>query len=134
MGTHDNDFISVLTIVDKLGVDRMRPEIYLIIYTVFTVVFYAVYILIAFGAKSVEDEWKHGRLLVLSTGIATILGYLFILFSYDMANVSYVTGLRQVSILFAVIFGNTILKERNSAIRFLASLFITSGAYMITIG
>ena len=55
--------ISVLTIVDKLGIDRMRPEIYLIVHTVFTVVFYAVYILIAFDAKSVEDEWKHGGFL-----------------------------------------------------------------------
>jgi uncharacterized membrane protein len=48
--------ISVLTIVDKLGIDRMRPEIYLIVHTVFTVVFYAVYILIAFDAKSVEAD------------------------------------------------------------------------------
>lgn len=126
--------ISFLTIVDNLGIDIMRPEMYLIIHTVFMVIFYAVYILTVFGVKSIKSEWMHGRVLVLFTGIFTILGGLLVLFSYKIANVSYVSGLRQISIIFVVIFGYAILKERNLTIRLFASFFITSGAYMITIG
>ena len=46
---------------------------------------------------------------------------------------SYVAGLRQLSIVFAVLLGGQILKEKNKRIRIAASIIIFIGAYLIII-
>jgi drug/metabolite transporter (DMT)-like permease len=46
---------------------------------------------------------------------------------------SYVAGLRQLSIVFAVLLGGHILREKNKKIRIASSIIIFIGAYLITI-
>jgi drug/metabolite transporter (DMT)-like permease len=50
-----------------------------------------------------------------------------------MERMSYVVGLRQLSIVFAVLLGGHLLKEKNKKIRIASSIIIFIGAYLIAI-
>ena len=63
----------------------------------------------------------------------SIFGYFLILVAFTMERMSYVAGLRQLSIVFAVLLGGQILKEKNKRIRIAASIIIFIGAYLIII-
>jgi len=49
-----------------------------------------------------------------------------------MGKVSYITGLRQISIVFAVLLGGHILKEKHKSIRLIAASIIFLGAFLIS--
>jgi uncharacterized membrane protein len=46
---------------------------------------------------------------------------------------SYIVGLRQLSIVLAVLLGGHVLKEKNKLIRIAASIIIFTGAYLIAV-
>jgi len=46
---------------------------------------------------------------------------------------SYILGLRQLSIVFAVFLGGHFLREKNRLIRVTSSVIIFTGCYFITI-
>jgi uncharacterized membrane protein len=50
-----------------------------------------------------------------------------------MERMSYVVGLRQLSIVFAVLLGGHLLREKNKQIRIASSIIIFIGAYLIAV-
>ena len=46
-----------------------------------------------------------------------IAGYTLILIAFTIERVSYIVALRQISVVFAVLMGSHILKEKQRAIR-----------------
>jgi len=50
-----------------------------------------------------------------------------------MERVSYVVGLRQLSVVFAVLLGGQLLKEKHQVIRLAAASLIFAGALMIAL-
>ena len=50
-----------------------------------------------------------------------------------MERVSYIVGLRQLSIVFAVILGGQILGEKHQLIRFFAAVIIFTGTFLIAL-
>jgi uncharacterized membrane protein len=46
---------------------------------------------------------------------------------------SYIVGLRQLSIVFAVLLGGHFLKEKNKLVRIGSSIVIFIGAYLIAV-
>ena len=51
----------------------------------------------------------------------------------SLARVSYVVGLRQISIVFAVLMGSHLLKEKQKAIRLAGALIIFTGGFLISL-
>ena len=62
-----------------------------------------------------------------------MLSYSLIVFVMKFEKISYIMSMRQLSIVFGVILGNMVLKERYGLVRFIASCLIFLGIFCIGI-
>jgi len=89
-----------------------------------------------FRAKSkgvLKKEWATHKGPLLACGVLSIFGYFFILLAFTIERMSYIVGLRQLSIVFAVLLGGQLLKEKNKRVRITSSIIIFTGAYLIAV-
>jgi uncharacterized membrane protein len=56
-----------------------------------------------------------------------------ILYAFCISKVAYVVALRQISVVFGVVFGVFFLKESSAKARLLASVVIFIGAFLILV-
>ena len=68
----------------------------------------------------------HGR-SALIIGAVSPVAYVLVLFAATMAPLSHVAPAREVSMLFAALFGGTLLREQDAAIRLLGAACIAAG-------
>lgn len=125
--------IAAYSIVDKEGVARVHPMVYV----------YAIFLLMTIGLApivlrghldAVKNEWSTNRLAVLVGGILPLGTYLIVLLAMRIAPVSYVVPLRETSILFSTLLGGMVLKEQIGGLRIVASVFIAAGVLTIAFG
>lgn len=64
----------------------------------------------------VRKVWKSG----LSAGVASLLAYWIVIWAMTMAPLAMVSALRETSVVFAVLFGVVLLKERLDVVRLAA--------------
>jgi drug/metabolite transporter (DMT)-like permease len=124
--------IAGYSIVDKEGVSRVHPMVYV----------YAIFLLATIGLApimlsrrpgAVKNEWNTNRMSVLAGGILPLGTYLIILLAMRIAPVSYIVPLRETSILFSTLLGALVLKERVGGVRIVASGLIGVGVLAIAI-
>lgn len=82
--------------------------------------------------ETISIEWRNYKSKAILNGVLVLGGYLLILMAFTMGKVSYITGLRQMSIVFAVLLGGHILKEKHKSIRLIAASIIFLGAFLIS--
>jgi len=125
--------VTTYSLVDKTGVNFMHPLIYVFLIAVLAKVWFGIYIFLSKPKGAIKKEWKLNKRGILYNGFIAAFNYPLILIAYTMANVSYVVGLRQISVVFAVILGGILLKEKQKHIRLFASLVIFIGAILISL-
>lgn len=125
--------VAVYSIVDKIGVGFVHPILFTYFYTFFGFFFFTPYILYISKKSAILKEWAVNKKSVLINGFFATFGYMLILIALTLEKVSYVTGLRQVSVVIAVLLGGHILKEKHKLIRSGASFLIFIGAFLISI-
>ncbi|MBQ0718441.1 MAG: hypothetical protein KBT64_14620, partial [Sulfitobacter litoralis] len=81
----------------------------------------------------IKKEWNSGLRRIIAAGVLGIFGYMLILVSFTIERVSYIVGLRQTSIVFAVLMGSHSLKEKHKGIRLAGSLIIFAGGFLISL-
>ena len=79
------------------------------------------------------NEWISNKKDIIISGIFGISGYVLVLVAFTIDKVSYIVGLRQLSIVFAVLLGGHVLKEKHKRIRLAAACLIFIGAFLIII-
>ncbi|MGD9225110.1 MAG: EamA family transporter, partial [Desulfobacterales bacterium] len=109
------------TLVDKIAVGQMHPVIFAYVYPWISLSLFSGYIFKAKSSEVINLEWAMRKGSILVCGVLSIFGYFFILLAFTMERMSYVAGLRQLSIVFAVLLGGHILKEKNKKIRITSS-------------
>jgi len=125
--------VACYTLVDKIAVSRMHPVIFAYIYPWISLSLFSGYIFKAKSSGVLKKEWALHKGSILVCGVLSIFGYFLILQAFTMERMSYVVGLRQLSIVFAVLLGGHLLKEKNKKIRIASSIIIFLGAYLITV-
>lgn len=75
----------------------------------------------------VRRVWKSG----LSAGIASLFAYWIVIWAMTMAPFALVSALRETSVVFAVLFGVVLLKERLDFVRLAAIAATLVGAVML---
>lgn len=125
--------VSLYSLVDKMAVSRIHPLLFAFFHLLFGMLYYTPYILLTktFPKIGAELETNKGR--ILANGVLGIFGYTMILVALTFERVSYVVGLRQMSIVFAVLMGSQLLKEKHRTIRLAGSVIIFSGAFLISL-
>ena len=122
--------VSLYSIADKIGVHHMHPFIFYYLLLLPRLTLYIPYV---FKTRypSVMPEWRRNGRNILLVGFIQFLGYLLILYAMTLTKVSYIVAIRQISVVFAVVMGTALLKEKYGFIRLLASSFIFLGVFLI---
>jgi len=119
------------SIVDKQAVMRFHPVAFAFIYPWFSMALLSGYMALAKKGDALRREWRTNRLAILICGVLGIFGYFLILTALSFERISYVVGLRQISIVFSVLLGVVLLKERHGRQRVISSVMIFIGVYLI---
>ncbi len=125
--------VACYTLVDKIAVSQMHPVIFAYVYPWISLSLFTGYIFKAKSSDILKKEWALRKGSILVCGVLSIFGYFLILQAFTMERMSYVVGLRQLSIVFAVLLGGHLLNEKNKKIRIASSIIIFLGAYLIAV-
>jgi len=123
--------VTAYTLVDKSGSQYFNPILYVWIEKWISIIPFT--FLAATSKKAaVPKEWKKNKIPIVAAGFLSPLSYAMIVYAMQSVQVSYVVSVRQVSTVFAVILGRTLLKEQNLRIRLFSSILIFAGLFLIS--
>ena len=125
--------VAFYSIVDKMAVNYIHPILFAFLHLFFGMCYYTPYIVFTKNAAKIKKEWHSGAVRIIMSGIIGIVGYTLILVAFTMERVSYIVGLRQTSIVFAVLMGSHFLKEKHQGIRLTGALIIFAGGFLISL-
>jgi drug/metabolite transporter (DMT)-like permease len=125
--------IALYTLVDKQGVAYVNPFLYLYLMTCGVAIGMLPYIIRNYGVITVAQEWRAGARPVMAASTLLFLAYGLVLTAMRIAEVSYVAPAREVGLLFALLLGAIILKERVTVGRVAGAGLIVAGLALITI-
>jgi drug/metabolite transporter (DMT)-like permease len=125
--------VATYSIVDKMAVAVIHPILFAFIHLFCGMCYYTPYILLTKNADVIRKEWHEGIARIIMAGVIGISGYSLILIAFTFERVSYIVGLRQISIVFAVLMGSHLLKEKHKGIRLAGALIIFSGGFLISL-
>lgn len=123
------------SIVDKVGVSRIRVHPVAYIYFAYAVSAAAVIptVVLRTGLARIAIEWRRNWSAALQVGLLNIGAYVLVLYAMALpgAPVSYVVPLRTASVLFGVIGGVRVLGEEGAVRRIMAALMVMAGVTLI---
>lgn len=121
------------SLADKIGIAYIHPLLFVYLINIFGTGLFTPYILSQKSKHALLTEWNQNKQYIVFDGIILLGGYILVLIALMMENVSYVVAFRQISIVFAVLLGGHLLKEKHFSIRLLASIIIFSGCVLIAL-
>lgn len=127
-------FISFYSIIDKVGIEYVQILPYIYLMFVFMFIFLTPYILLTRDKNAIKAEWILNKKSILIVGFLCFFTFFLVLIAMTLDKVSYIVALRQLSIIFSVMLGYSVLKEEHSDVRLKASFLIFLGSFMIAIG
>ncbi len=126
---------ALYSVVDKVGVTRVSPDIYIYLMFVLTILLLAPYYLT--GARAAQTRGivrDRKRLLNVLAGGALMMGsYALLLFALTMSKVSYVVAARGVSVILAAGLGVFILKEGGRRQKLIGAGLVVAGIVLLTL-
>lgn len=126
-------FSAFYSINDKVGVGFVFPFLYIYLTWLIASIFYLPITLNKQNYSDIKNEWKDNRNSILLSSFLGLLSYVLTLFAFRIDKVSYVVSLRQLSVVFGVILGVFILKEKYGKIRLIASIIMFVGFVLVGI-
>ncbi len=126
--------ITLYTIVDSLGARASNVASYLFTYFILDGFAFNLMSLIFLKKSHLTFNFiKSNFIPIFFASILSIYSYFPAVYGFSVSNVASVAALREVSILFASIYGVFFLKEKIGLIGVLSSFLIFVGAILIKI-
>jgi len=121
---------SFYSVNDKVGVHYVPPFVYLFFANI--LMCSIVTPIVVMRKKAIFfQEWTRNKPFIVLGSIMIPSSYLLTLYAMRISKVSYIVAIRHLSVVFAVLLGTFILKEKHGQIRFFASLCILAGVLLI---
>ncbi|MDO8642581.1 MAG: DMT family transporter [Candidatus Woesearchaeota archaeon] len=124
--------VTAYSLIDKAGVSAVHPMVFTYYFTVFGFIFFSFFVFTKKRGMMLR-EVRENKKMILLNGFLGVTGYALTLAALSLEKVSYATGLRQTSALFAVLMGGQLLQEKHKAIRFTAATLMVVGAVLISV-
>ena len=126
--------ISVYSLVDKAGVARLHPVLY--IWAIFTVSFFLLWPVVARlnAGDSIQRRARRLWRYVGVVGTGYLVSYLLMLFAMTLGPVSYLVASRESSAALGAALGIIFLGERLTSAKVLAIILMTGGLACLKIG
>jgi drug/metabolite transporter (DMT)-like permease len=111
-------------------------QIFLWLYSIVALLFFSPLFCYFFFRVGISEPVAYAW--CIGSGFIHFIYWLFLTNAYkkgDLSHVypSYIVGLRQTSIVFAVLMGSHFLKEKHKGIRLAGSLIIFAGGFLISL-
>ncbi len=123
--------IGIYSVVDKAGVDRVNPLLYMWLWVLGTALLMAPFYLRS--PDRVTSILRHEARPVIAAGILLFGAYTLVLTAMTWSIVTYVSAARESSILIATLYGALLLKESVGPARVLGALVLALGVAFIAI-
>ena len=124
--------IVTYSIVDKKGVEFVKPVVYLCIAELLAAALMFPYVYCKCRTELVATAKRYWR-YILGIGIFAVISYLLILYAFTMGPVGYIVACREISVAFVVFLGVVILKERLTVAKSIAIVLIVIGLLLVKI-
>jgi drug/metabolite transporter (DMT)-like permease len=125
--------ISLYTLIDGTAVKDGPPLPYALTMFMLVPIVTTTFNLRRFGWKRFASAWDGPRLPLIFAAILGVVAYLFALFAYTIAPVSYSGAIREVSVVIGAFLGWQFLGEKMGGIRVLGSAVIFAGILTIAL-
>ncbi len=122
---------SIYSLVDKVGVLVVGPFLYAFWVEFFVTALMTPLILWRGRFGSLSAEWRIQGPRIVISGFLMRVGYLMVLVAMSMAPVSYILGIRQLSVVIGSFLGVEILGESHGKVRLLSSFTIFFGILIL---
>ncbi len=127
--------VAAYSVVDKAGVARVPPDVYIYFMFVCT----ALFLLPAQLARGRADlaglrlgEWK-GLLRVAASGVCMMGAYGLVLYAMRQSKVSYVVAAREVSVVIGAALGVFVLKEGGARRKLSGAALVAAGLVLLVV-
>lgn len=122
--------IAAYSLVDKVGVGLVHPPVYIYLMLAIT------WLLLCPGVfirhrEGLAREWRTRRIKICIVGFLVLGTYMIVLFAMQLAKVSYVVAVREISIVISVILGTRGLGETHGRQKLIGAVFIAGGVICI---
>lgn len=118
------------SVVDKLGVGLLNPIVYIAGLATGTALFLAPYVLLK-RRQECREAWHTRKGQSAWIGLGSMGTYLLILWAFQMANVSYVVTVRELSIAIVAILSVAVLKEPMTLPKGVSTAVIMVGVVLV---
>ena len=125
--------ISLYTFVDGYAVKDASPLTYGLAMFALVPIPTTIYNLRKYGWGKFSSAWGASRGTLSLAAILGIFSYLFALFAYSLAPVSYSGAIREVSVVIGAFLGWQFLGEKMGGMRVLGALIIFAGILIIAV-
>lgn len=122
--------IACYSVVDKKGVTFVDPFLY--IYLVFVISAIVLIPLMLNRKTEIKEELSKNKKAIFAVGIMNITAYGLVLLAMAHSKVSYVSSVREMSVIITPLLGTLILKEPFTWDKTIGSFLIFSGIVSIT--
>lgn len=126
-------FTAMYSVIDDKGVSLINAFVYLYLIYSLSVLLHMFFVFRKSAKTELANEWRLNKVKIVLTGFVSLFGYLLILLAFNIERVTYVVAVRQVSVVFGVLLGVSLLKESNKLIRLSSSIIIYAGVCLILI-
>lgn len=126
--------VAAYSIADKMAVEHIHPILFAFMYPWVSMSLFTKYLTHVKRNGELKHEWLNNKKSIFICGFLSIFGYFLILVAFTFERVSYIVGLRQLSIVFAVILGGYFLEEQYKMIRLFSAIIIFVGTFLIAMG
>lgn len=126
--------ISLYTVIDRIGIQLVEPIIYTYISLWITLVWLTPPTLRTVGWHGLWNELRASRLSTVIAGFTTLAAYAIVLYAIQNGTpASYAGATREVSVVFGVVVGMSVLKEKGTVMRFVGATCVAGGVATIAL-
>jgi drug/metabolite transporter (DMT)-like permease len=126
--------ISAYSTIDKVGVRFVSPLLYIYLVLIVTWLAMTPGWWLTRRASVLAAEWRANNWSVLWAGVAVVGAYALVLMAMQHSLVSYVSSVREISVVLAAWVGATFLGEGKTGLRVTASGLVAMGIVLIAFG
>lgn len=123
-------FIMTYTILDKMIVDRIHPMVLMAAMQLVSAIMFMPYVLL----KRRDELWLTARTLktpIVGIAMAALASYLIILFAFQLAPISRIVAVREVSVVFGAVTGYLFFKEGFNFFRLVGVVTVVLGIVLV---
>ncbi len=121
------------SIIDKRGVLLIDPVLFFyLFFSVSGFMFLGYLLTLKDRRKKYFEILRKDKFKIVLAAILEFSSYVLILYAFRISKVAYVVALRQISVVFGVLYGSLFLKENYGRVRFAGAVTIFIGIFLIT--